>query len=336
MFYEIDLNEIKKNDLLIDLRSEIEFLDFHIPGAINFPILNNEERKIVGTLYDKGQTREAKKNAINFCAPKLQDLEELIYANNNSKVIFYCARGGYRSKTVSAIFFALGYNVYKLKGGIKAYRHFINENLNKKIENVELITLYGNTGSGKTDILHDLKDAGYPVLDLENLANHMGSTLGSVGKGKPNSQKMFESLLFNEIRDEKTVYFCEGESKRIGNAIIPEELYKKMTTSKKVYLNTPLDNRVERLVKTYAKDELKDELYTAIDKLQKYLGNETFNNIKSELNNRNYYKAAEILCLKYYDRNYRFRPDEDTIVIQNNNISKTVSELENIYNKLEK
>ncbi|MCI6609598.1 MAG: tRNA 2-selenouridine(34) synthase MnmH [Ezakiella sp.] len=335
MFYEIELNEIINSDMLIDLRSEIEYENFHFPRAISFPILNTEERKIVGTLYDQGKTREAKKNAIIFGAPKLSNLEELVNSSEGSRVIFYCARGGYRSKTITSIFSALGYNVFKLKGGIKAYRHYINNNLNKKIENVDLITIYGNTGSGKTEIIHALNAANYPIIDLENLANHMGSSLGSVGIGTPNSQKMFDCLMFNAIRDEKTLYFCEGESKRIGNSIIPDKFYEKMLKSKKVYLETPLTDRVERLVKTYAKDGVIDELIASIDKLQKYIGVETFKNIKSSIEKKDYYKAAELLCVKYYDHNYRFNPNEDTIVIKNTNPENTVEELKNIYINLQ-
>lgn len=330
MFEILKYEETTENDIFIDVRSKKEFDDFHIPGAINFPILNDEERKIVGTLYDNGSKREAKRSAIRFVSSKLLALEDLINEHNSNRLILICQRGGYRSTTAASLFFSLGYNVYKLQGGIKSYRHYINENLENRLNKIDLITLYGPTGSGKTKILKMLKNRDYPVIDLEKLANHMGSNLGSVGLGKPNSQKMFESLLFLNIENPGT-YFIEGESKRIGNVVMPEVLYQKIVESKKVYLDTPIDLRVKNLVKTYAKPETIDELKSAIDKLSKYLGRDTLKNLSEYIINEDYENAAKILCEKYYDHNYNFSPDENTEVIVNNDFNETVLKLQNIY-----
>lgn len=333
MFELLNYEETTDNDLFIDLRSSEEFNEFHIPGSINFPILNNEERKIVGTLYDNGSKREAKRSAITFVSTKLLELEDLIYKNSDRRIIFTCARGGYRSKTIASLFFTLGYNVYKLKGGIKSYRHYINEKLPEKLSKISLVTIYAPTGSGKTEILHLLKSRNIPVIDLENLANHMGSTLGGVGLGKANSQKMFESLLFEAIDDEPKTYFIEGESKRIGNVVMPDLLYEKILESKKIYLETPMSVRIERLKETYAKPELIEELKTAIENLSKYLGKETRAAVEENMILKNYDEVARLLCEKYYDHNYRFKSDEKTLFIENDDIMRTVSTLLDFYKR---
>lgn len=331
MFELLNYEETTKDDLFIDVRSRGEFDDFHIPGSINFPVLNDEERKIVGTLYDNGSKREAKRSAIRFVSAKLLELEDLIYKHRDRRIIFTCARGGYRSKTIASLFFTLGYNVYKLKGGIKSYRHYINEKLPEKLSKISLVTLYAPTGSGKTEILHLLNSRNIPIIDLENLANHMGSTLGGVGLGKANSQKMFESLLFEAIDDEPKTYFIEGESKRIGNIVMPDLLYEKILDSKKIYLETPMSARIERLKKTYAKPELIEELEAAIENLSKYLGKETRAAVEENMILKNYDEVARLLCEKYYDHNYRFRADEKTLFIENDDIVKTVSTLLEFY-----
>ncbi len=333
MFELLNYEETTKDDLFIDVRSRCEFDDFHIPGSINFPVLNDEERKIVGTLYDNGSKREAKRSAIRFVSTKLLELEDLIYKHRDRRIIFTCARGGYRSKTIASLFFTLGYNVYKLKGGIKSYRHYINEKLPEKLSKISLVTLYAPTGSGKTEILHLLNSRNIPIIDLENLANHMGSTLGGVGLGKANSQKMFESLLFEAIDDEPKTYFIEGESKRIGNIVMPDLLYEKILESKKIYLDTPMSVRIERLKKTYAKPELIEELEAAIENLSKYLGKETRADVEENMILKNYDEVARLLCEKYYDHNYRFRADDNTLFIENDDIVKTVSTLLEFYER---
>lgn len=335
MFEILKYEETKKEDIFIDVRSKKEFDDFHIPSSINFPILNDEERKIVGTLYDNGSRREAKRSAIRFVSSKLLSLEDLINEYNSNRVILTCQRGGYRSTTAASLFFSLGYNVYKLQGGIKAYRHFINERLNDRLKKINLITLYAPTGSGKTIILRKLKKLGYPVIDLEKLANHMGSNLGSVGLGEPNTQKMFESLLFLNTEN-PDLFFIEGESKRIGNVVMPEILYQKIVDSKKIYLETPMDLRVKNLVNTYVKNGSLDELNEGIKKLSKYLGRETNKSLINYMDNDDYENAARILCEKYYDHNYNFSPDENTEVILNDNFNDTVLKLEKFYKNLKR
>ena len=332
MYDIIDYNEINDNSILIDVRTKEEYDDFHIPTALSLPILNYEERKVVGTLYDNGEKDLAKLEAIRFASAKLNEFMKCILAHKDKKIVFYCSRGGFRSKSISGLFFNLGYNVCQLKGGIKHYRHIVNNELPSLIENINLIALYGPTGAGKSKILDILKNH-YPIINLEQLANHKGSVLGSIGMGQANSQKMFEAYLYEHLKKSKSNSFLiEGESKRIGNIVLPQNLWEKMQEAKKIYINSPIDNRIDRLVKDYVNQSSDEALISALQNIKKYISSENFENIISSIKSKEYKQAAEILCKKYYDHNYKFRPDEDTIVLENKNDALCAKEILKIIN----
>ena len=196
-YEDIDSYSSDESFILIDVRSPSEFASETIPGAINIPIFDDEERKSVGTTYVQQSTDEAKKMGMIAASKKLPAIYEQISELDEKydKLILFCARGGFRSSSLVSLFMTVGVNVFKLDKGYKGYRGFINENLPKVIDGVKFVVLYGNTGTGKTDILKFLEEKGQDVLDLETCANHRGSTLGSVGLGNQSSQKMFESLI---------------------------------------------------------------------------------------------------------------------------------------------
>lgn len=332
MYDIIYYEEINENSILIDVRTQEEYDDFHIPGALSIPILNFEERKIVGTLYDNGQKDLAKAKALAFGSRKLQEFLDLLVNHKDKKIVFYCSRGGFRSKTVAALFFSLGYNVCQLKGGIKHYRQIVNSNLPNLLKEINLIALYGPTGSGKSNILNIIKDD-YPVIDLEALANHKGSVLGSIGMGKANSQKMFEALLFELLRHSTNKNFLiEGESKRIGNIVLPQELWDKMLIAKKIYIKSPMEYRINRLVEEYVSQSADDELLQALSNIEKYISKENYESVINSIKSKEYRHAAEILCEKYYDHNYKFRPEADTITIENKNDAQCASEILKLIN----
>lgn len=332
MYDIIDYDEINENSILIDVRTREEYDGFHIPGALSMPILNFEERKIVGTLYDKGEKDLAKAKALEFGSIKLREFLDLLIDNKNKKIVFYCSRGGFRSKTVAALFFSLGYNVCQLKGGIKHYRHIVNDQLPDLIKEINLIALYGPTGSGKSNILNILKED-YPVIDLETLANHKGSVLGSIGMGKAHSQKTFEALLFEQLKHSTNKNFLiEGESKRIGNIVLPQELWEKMLESKKIYIESPIEYRVDRLIGDYVNQAADFELLSALSNIEKYISKENYSAVVNSIRSKEYREAAQILCEKYYDHNYKFRPDSNTIVIENKNDAQCAKEILKLIN----
>lgn len=314
MYDSIAYNEINDNYILIDVRSPKEFLDFHIPGALSMPIMDDDERKIVGTLYQHGSHDEAKKMALQFGTKKIGDYHDFIVNNKDRSIVFYCARGGYRSKTVASLFFSLGYHVYQLKGGIKSYRQKINSELPLLLSELELVIMYGKTGSGKSEILNIIKNY-YPTLDLEGLANHKGSVLGSVGMGKANSQKMFEALLYEQLtRSSCRRFLVEGESKRIGEVILPKMLWNKMQEGEKIYIDCSLERRIQRLVKEYIYEGDLNEILENLSRIEKFISKEKYQLLIDNLKNGNYDDAATFLCEKYYDLNYKFKPDDKTTV----------------------
>jgi tRNA 2-selenouridine synthase len=232
-------------------------------------------------------------------------------------MVFFCARGGFRSTSIVSLLRSLKIGALKLDGGYKAYRAYINENLPKIAEPVELVVLYGNTGTGKTQVLDALRAQGADVLDLEACANHRGSTLGAVGLGEPNSQKMFESLVFEELAGRKgNLVFAEGESKRIGRSVIPEYLFDKIRNGKHVRITAPMEQRIKNIMADYVYDT-DDELIEALNHLRKRVGNETIDKYISEVRNGNYQLVVEELMRDYYDPMYEHNPKNYVFEVEN-------------------
>ncbi len=324
-----DTLKFKDDKIYVDVRSPSEYKKFTIPGAINIPILNDEERVIVGTLYDSGKYDEAKQKGVEFVSQKLPEIfAQFLELNKKYKYVFlFCARGGYRSASFAGFLHSLGLRVFKINGGYKKYRAFVTENINRIIDEVEFIMVYGNTGTGKTKILNEIKSLGYDVLDLEKYANHMGSLLGSVGLGECNSQKMFESLMLEDLLNRKTdVFFVEGESRRIGKIIIQQNVYDKMISSKKVKIDADMDYRIENIRKDYVigKD---DELKDAVNKLRKYISNSKADEYIKQIDNKEYDDVIRDICISYYDPMYESNQREFVKTYMNKDNCETAKQL---------
>lgn len=316
--------------ILIDVRSPLEFQEGTIPNSINIPVLLNEERKEVGTLYSKGKIDEAKLLAVESISKRLPDIFSnfLELKNKFENIVIFCARGGYRSKSLSSFLNSLDISNTRIEGGYKSYRNYVINNMNYFISKITPIVLYGNTGCGKTEILQNLKLKGYPVIDLENLAGHRGSILGAVGLKEQPKQKMFESLLFEEISKYENKYvFIEGESKRIGKISIPELLYKKMATSINIKIDAPIEERVKRLVKEYALPQNKEDIKNSIDYMRKYISNKAANSLLEALDRNEYDYIAKELCINYYDKKYRNRVSNFDFQFTNNNAKEVTEEI---------
>ncbi|MDO5708181.1 MAG: tRNA 2-selenouridine(34) synthase MnmH [Andreesenia angusta] len=306
--YEESL-KLSGDKIYIDLRSPSEFKKFTIPNSINIPILNDEERKVVGTLYHNGEYGEAKAKGVEFVSKKLPEMfRRYLKLNDEYKyIIIFCARGGYRSSAVAGFLHSLGLRVYKINGGYKKYRQFIMKTIDQSLDQIDFITIYGNTGTGKTKVLNHIKELGYDILDLERYANHMGSFLGSVGKGEPNSQKTFESLLAEDIINRKgKIFFLEGESKKIGKAVIPDKIYNKMINSRKIKLNSDIDFRIKNILEDYVVED-DDELKIAIKKLKRYISSKKVDEYINLIDRKEYEEVIKDLCLNYYDPMYENR-----------------------------
>lgn len=322
MFGMIDYSEIHgKEDeyILIDVRSESEFAEETITGAINIPILTDKEREIVGTTYVRESTEVAKKQGIEFAAKRLpiifEQIQDIIRNNHGKKIVIFCARGGMRSGSVWGLLNGLGMRAYKLRGGYKFYRAFVVEKLQEYSKEIKFIVLYGNTGIGKTEMLHQLKAEGYDILDLEGAANHRGSVLGGVGLGEMYSQKKFETLMYDELKNRKTnLIFTEGESRRIYKVIIPENLWSILQDGERVYITADLESRAERLVKEYTSFEnVAEEILQALEGIKKYASPENLQRYKDLVIAGDYKSVAMEMMEKYYDPKYNHGSSKENI-----------------------
>ena len=224
--------ESKNFDTIIDVRSPSEFANDHIIGAINCPVLSDQEREKVGTIYKKESTFKAKIIGSSLTARNIADhIEKNFLEQKGSwQPLIYCWRGGQRSKAFSIILSEVGWRTYQLDGGYKEYRNSVVkffENIGSKLK---IILISGKTGSAKTKILQNIGELGGQILDLEGLANHKGSLLGKIPGLEQPSQKLFESKLFNKLKKlnlKKNIY-VEAESSKIGNVYMcdnPDLIY---------------------------------------------------------------------------------------------------------------
>ncbi|MBV1758968.1 MAG: tRNA 2-selenouridine(34) synthase MnmH [Dethiosulfatibacter sp.] len=315
MFLEIPFEKIKKNTVFIDVRSEGEYDEAHIPGAVNIPLFRNEERRIIGTAYKNESVSEARKLGIQFASARLPQIYEMILSLKDSherQLIAYCARGGYRSTFFASAFSSIGVGVLKLDGGYKRYRNYIIENLPKLNNDLNYIVLHGNTGTGKTKILKSLKNHGLDVLDLEGAANHRGSVLGSVGLGPCNNQKQFESNIFHQMQSYKTQnIFVEAESRKIGNVLIPGYIHEKMKTGVHILIEEELDYRVQVIKDDYTqKKDYQVEILQSLSYLKKYMSKEKLNILSKSIQEGNISDAISDLMVNYYDPLYTNKSDK--------------------------
>jgi tRNA 2-selenouridine synthase len=311
---EITVEELFKitQPIIIDIRSPIELKDGAIPGAINIPLFSDEERQVIGTIYKQVGPSAAKWRAMEIVSPKIPNLLQTIKGyHTNGEVIIHCWRGGGRSKAVVTFLELAGIYAWRLIGGYKAYRHYILEQIPFMFPE-KAIVLHGLTGVGKTEVLKILKEKGFPILDLEEMAGHRGSIFGTIGLGDGHNQKTFDSLLFKGLQEiQGAAYFLiEAESKRIGKTVQPEELMQKKMHGINIHLHTPIEQRVNQLVSEYVlpyenEPWYFDEITVGIEKVLRWIKEvEVRNSLVETLKNRNYAKMIQILLEHYYDPRY--------------------------------
>lgn len=243
-------------DTVIDARTEDEYALDHLPGALNWPTLNNQERIDIGTLYKQVNPFEAKKRGAALSARNIAaHIErEVIDKPKGWKPLVYCWRGGNRSGALATILSAIGFQVTLIEGGYKAARQALVEATPALAQRLQWRVVCGPTGSGKTRLLHALQAAGAQVLDLEGLASHRSSVLGLIpGQPQP-SQKRFDTLVWDALRhyDPTRAVFVESESKKVGNVRVPDALIDAMRASPCLDLQLVDEERVALLMEDYA------------------------------------------------------------------------------------
>jgi tRNA 2-selenouridine synthase len=242
-------------DDILDVRSPAEYLDDHLPGAINVPVLNDEERARIGTLYTQVSPFDAKRLGAALIAKNIAQHLQDNFSNKPKawRPLVYCWRGGMRSGAMAHILAQIGWQTSQLKGGYKIYRRHVLDVIEVLPAKLNFCVINGGTGSGKSRLLHVLAQQGAQVLDLEALAQHRGSLLGRLpGQPQP-SQKTFETLLWQTLRTftpERPIY-VEAESRKVGVLSLPTGLVQKMRLSSCVMLEAPLEVRITFLINDY-------------------------------------------------------------------------------------
>lgn len=304
MISEIKIEEAISLKLpIIDVRSPGEFEHGHIPKAINIPLFSNEERAHVGTVYKHNSKEAAIKIGYTYVEPKLNSfISEALKVAPNKKIIVHCWRGGMRSQSFAKHLSENGFDDVKvIIGGYKAYRNHVLSNLEKPFS---LKVLGGYTGSGKTQILHELKKLGNQVIDLEGLANHKGSAFGGIGQKEQPTVEQFENNLHHSLQklDPHQPIWVEDESHNIGRVKIPIQFFNQIRDARLYFLDIPKSERATFLVSEYANintQALKDSVL----RISKRLGDQNTRKSIQLLDEEKFYEVA-LISLHYYDKFY--------------------------------
>lgn len=288
---------------LLDVRSPGEYAKGHIPGALSFPLLSDEERAAVGTLYKASGRDAAVLAGLDLVAKKLPDFARraMLLAQGGGTVRLYCFRGGMRSASMAWLFNLVGVPAKLLEGGYKAFRSWT---LAQHSAARRLAVLGGLTGSGKTEMLQILAQRGAQIVDLEALARHRGSAFGGdTVRGQP-SQEQFENDLAMALAaiplDARL--WIEDESRGIGSCQLPMPLYAAMNSAPLYLLQCPRQRRVDRIVEGYSSKD-PEELCGAVMRLERRLGGLRTKQVLDFIRQRNFASATDLL-LDYYDKAY--------------------------------
>lgn len=256
-------------DCVIDVRSPAEFAEDHLPGAINLPVLDNEERAQVGTIYVQDSPFRARKlgaalvfrNAANHIETSLS------HHDGGWQPLVYCWRGGQRSGSFAWMLQQIGWRAELVEGGYQTYRRLVKSYLYDQVLPFRLIALDGYTGSAKTELLQRCQALGAQMLDLEGLAKHRGSLLGAMSDPQP-SQKGFESALAQALvqMDPARPVLVEAESSKVGARIIPPSLWRAMKQAPRIEVSAPSAARCQYLTQVY------DDILSDTKRLQQKLG----------------------------------------------------------------
>jgi tRNA 2-selenouridine synthase len=314
----ISFLELSEVTPVVDVRSPSEFNFGHIPGAVNIPLFNDEEREAVGTKFKKEGRLLAILEGLKYTGSDLFDkLQQGIKIANDRRLLVHCWRGGMRSEAMAWLFSLADLGVSVLEGGYKSYRRFVTESLSEKRK---MIILGGMTGSSKTLILRYIKSAGHQVVDLESLANHKGSAFGALGQPPQPTSEQFGNLLFNSLKglDSALPFWVEDESRNMGSVFMPDPFYLNMQDSISIVLVMDVKSRLPRLMEEYSSYP-PESIKASIVKISRRLGGDKTSDAIDAVEKGDFAKAIEIV-LYYYDKAYLFglkKKDSKSIIYVN-------------------
>jgi tRNA 2-selenouridine synthase len=299
---------LKTPGIILDVRSPGEYAEGHIPGAISLPLFSNDERAQVGTCYKQQGREDAIELGLELVGPKLADFVRTAKALNGgvsagTSLRVHCWRGGMRSGSMAWLLETAGFTVLTLEGGYKAFRRWVRETcaIAKPI-----LTLGGMTGSGKTAILHELARLGEPILDLEDLANHRGSSYGALGLAPQPTNEQFENEVAMQWADlpSDCPIWIEAESRRIGLCRVPDALFQQMMVAPVLQVVRSRAERVAILVDVYSVAPL-DALIDATQRIHKKLGGLKTQEAIAHIQAGQLAEACDLI-LDYYDKTYQY------------------------------
>ncbi|MFX1802953.1 tRNA 2-selenouridine(34) synthase MnmH [Paraburkholderia sp. A1RO-5] len=302
------LSQLGEFDEIIDVRTPLEYAEDHVPGAINAPVLSNEERVLIGTMY-RNSPFDATRVGAAIAARNIAMHLDTTFADRprNWRPLVYCWRGGKRSGSMTTMFNMIGWRARQLEGGYKTYRNAVVEALGTLPGSLRYIVLAGPTGSGKTRLLQALGQAGAQTLDLEALAAHRGSLLGALPTRAQPAQKSFDTALVQQLRtfDPAQPVFVEAESRRIGAITLPVALVEGIHAAPCVMVEVALEERVALLLEDYG-HLLSDAAYfrEQLLKLTPLHGRERIESWCRLLEEGRHAALSETLVTEHYDPAY--------------------------------
>jgi tRNA 2-selenouridine synthase len=296
-------------DTLIDARSESEYAEDRLPGAVNWPSLNDAERALVGTEYKQVSPFSARKRGAAIVARNIAGHveREVLDKPKDWKALVYCWRGGQRSGALASVLAQIGFRVHVLEGGYRAYRGAVIAALEELPARFEYRVVCGTTGSGKSRLLQRLAELGVQVLDLERLANHRGSVLGLVPGSPQPGQRQFESRVWDVLRrfDPARPVIVESESKKVGDLRVPGCLIERMRAAPCVRLDLPLEARVQLLIEDYAFFVRDTKTFCErLDALRVLRGHELVNGWQDAARAGRIREVVRDLLVQHYDPGY--------------------------------
>ena len=238
---------------VVDVRTPAEYTQGHIPTAHNIPLFSNDERRKIGKTYKYSGQEEAIIMGLEFAGARMKEMA--LHASEiatKQQLLVHCWRGGMRSASMAWLFQTVGLKSLLLEGGYKSFRRHV---LSSFESDFSFIVIGGLTGAGKSEVLRALKKGGEQVLDLEKLAHHKGSAFGGLGETAQCTNEQFENDIFWDLcrLDKNRIIWTEDESRTIGKNTLPGEIYKSIRSAPLVFLDVSFQNRIDRLVKNYAK-----------------------------------------------------------------------------------
>jgi tRNA 2-selenouridine synthase len=290
---------------VIDVRSPSEWHNATIPGSINIPLFDDDERAQVGTIYTQESNAAAKERGLEIVQRKLVTFVHAFRDLPPGDRVVFCWRGGMRSRTTATLLSLMDIHVRRLLGGYKAYRQQVVAELADYTFRPLPISLNGMTGTGKTRLLYALQAQGYPVLDLEGMAGHRGSIFGHIGLS-PANQRTFDALLLDGLHatEQAPYVFFEAESARIGRVVMPPFMVAQKDRGIQVWIHMPLRTRVRQLMEDYHPEEHADAYMEAFRQIKERLHVPVAAEIQASLTQGDYEHAISMLLEWYYDPRY--------------------------------